>query len=179
MPRRQGSVPSLHRWGNDGTESSNCCWGHTDPNTGPGFKHRASKVYMLHPPPDAPLVLEQFSWGLCEDQEVVFVRLQYNLSTHSAKSAGCHSITIQISQTNESESDDFEREVTRWALSFSCSSSWNQCPKDHNHWNIKMWYWPYYKHPEFDSSVVMLFLILIQFHEIKVYTDKNWLFIYF
>ena len=32
---------------------------------------------------------------------------------------------------------------------------------------------------EFDSSVVMLCLILIRFHEIKVHTDKNGLFMYF
>lgn len=28
-----------------------------------------SRICVLHPPPNAPLVLEQFSRGLCEDQE--------------------------------------------------------------------------------------------------------------
>ena len=36
-------------------------------------------VCVLHPPPNDLLVLEQFPWGLCEDQDSVLVRHWYNL----------------------------------------------------------------------------------------------------
>ena len=41
-------------------------WDHTSANTDPGFKPRPSTVTvcMLHPPPDAPLVLMQVSSGV-------------------------------------------------------------------------------------------------------------------
>ena len=41
-------------------------WDHTSANTGPGFKPRPSRftVCMLHPPPEAPLVLVQVLSGV-------------------------------------------------------------------------------------------------------------------
>lgn len=43
-------------------------------NPGPPVGEGAVRICVLHLPPNAPLVLEQFSWGLCEDQETVLVR---------------------------------------------------------------------------------------------------------
>ena len=40
-----------------------------------------------------------------------------------------HTVAIGTSQTNESESGDFEREGTL-APSFGCGSPWSQCPKE-------------------------------------------------
>lgn len=43
-------------------------------NPGPQVGEGEVRICVLHPPPNAPLVLEQFSRGLCEDQEAVLVR---------------------------------------------------------------------------------------------------------
>ena len=143
MPRRQGSVTSLHRWGNDGTESSNCCWGHTDPNTGPGFKCRPSKVIvcMLYPPSDALLVWSsshgfnvrirrQCLW----DSSTIWAQtvqrmLGVTVSTYKYPKTMCL-VTLK-----EKSPDGY--------LPLSVAPLGTNAPKkDHNHSDIEMWYWP-------------------------------------
>ena len=42
------------------------------------------------------------------------MRHWYNLNMHSSRHDGCHPVTIRTSQTNESESGDFEREGAQY-----------------------------------------------------------------
>ena len=46
------------------------------------------------------------------------MRHWYNLSTLGTRHDGCHTVTIRTSQSDESESGDFEREGP-WAPSFA------------------------------------------------------------
>ena len=95
---------------------------------------------------------------------------------HSSRNDGCHPVTIRTSQTNESESGDFERGDQYFHLAEVLLGPSPQ-RKNHNHHlrkrlrNVLLIIIT--TSAEFNSSVVMLFLSLVRFHEIKVHTDKS------
>lgn len=87
------------------------------------------RVCVLNPPPDAPVVWVVFSWVNVRIRNQCLWDTSTGLSTPSVSHAGCYTVTIGTSQTNESGSSDLWKRRNP-APSFGRSSPWSQCPKE-------------------------------------------------